>query len=239
MVDHYNDYAQFYDKGTTTDIDSKVNLLRSVIKRLSPNAVSFLELACGTGNILAQFKDEYNVTGLDLSPNMVMIAQAKLPNVVFHIEDMTSFTLAEKFDVIICVFDSVNHLLLFEQWESLFDRAKLHLNEDGVFIMDVNTISKLERFSGLPESKLELRNGYQVAKIVKGKEGIYHWHLDIYEPQNDDTGKVTRNIIPETAFPLERIKDSLAVRFSFVELFTPNDTEPSESVDRVYFACKI
>lgn len=73
---------------------------------------------------------------------MIKVGQGKLPDTKFHTADMTAFKLSEKFDVILCIFDSVNHLLTFDQWEALFDRAKEHLSAGGVFIVDMNTIAK-------------------------------------------------------------------------------------------------
>lgn len=58
---------------------------------------------------------------------------------------MANFELDKKFDVILCIFDSINHLVDFEQWELTFDSVKAHLNDDGVFIVDINTVYKMER----------------------------------------------------------------------------------------------
>ena len=37
---------------------------------------------------------------------------------------MTRFDLGETFDVVLCVFDSINHLVRFSDWERVFDRAR-------------------------------------------------------------------------------------------------------------------
>jgi ubiquinone/menaquinone biosynthesis C-methylase UbiE len=75
MTDHYADYALFYDLGTTTDIAEKVRLIKQTVQKINPSAKDMLELACGTGNVLAQMQPEYTVTGLDLSPEMLDIAR--------------------------------------------------------------------------------------------------------------------------------------------------------------------
>jgi hypothetical protein len=112
----------------------------------------------------------------------------------------------------------------------LFDRVKEHLNDNGVFVVDVNTITKLDMFSTFAPSRLTLEKGYQLAKIVKTEDGIYHWKLNIHMPQKDGTEKITENDIPE---------DALRKRFRNVERFTPDGKEPDESAFRVYFACSI
>jgi predicted TPR repeat methyltransferase len=239
MIDHYTDYANFYDQGTTTDITSKVDLVRQKINQYSPNAKNLLELACGTGNILAQLVDEYAVTGIDLSPNMLKIAREKLPDAELHVADMTDFNLGKKFDVIICLFDSVNHLLSFEQWKALFNRAEEHLSDTGVFIMDINTIAKMDKFSSYPASRQEMGEDYQIAKIIKSDDSVYHWNLDIHKQRKDGSYQVIKSNIPEVTFPLTKVEAALACCFGIVDAFTPDGAEANELAYRVYYACKV
>jgi hypothetical protein len=57
---------------------------------------------------------------------MLEVAAAKLPGVPLVEADMTQFELGERFDVVLCVYDSINHLLEFGQWEAVFDRVHEH-----------------------------------------------------------------------------------------------------------------
>ena len=76
---------------------------------------------------------------------MLSIARKKLPHVRFYRKDMVRFDLGRKFDVIICVFDSINHVLKFADWQKIFRNAARHLEDDGLFLFDINTQAKLER----------------------------------------------------------------------------------------------
>lgn len=239
MTDSYENFAEFYDQGASTNISEKVALLKQKIKQLNPNATSILELACGTGNILVELAGEFEVVGLDLSPSMLKVAQRKAPNAELHIADMTNFNLGRKFDAIICIFDSINHLLSFEQWEAAFKQAKKHLNADGVFLFDVNTIKKLEDFSRLPASQTEFETGYQIAKITSENSGVYNWNLEVHIPQDTGNEKIIQNVIPEVAFPIERILAALKLQFNTTEMFTPDGATADEEAYRVYFACKV
>ena len=133
MIDSYKFYASDYDVGTTTNIAATTDLIKRSVKKYNPDATTMLELASGTGNVIERLMHDFDMTGIDLSPAMIEVAQKKLPNIEMHVADMTSFKLNKKYDVIICVFDSVNHLATFEDWESLFDRVAEHLSESGVF----------------------------------------------------------------------------------------------------------
>jgi predicted TPR repeat methyltransferase len=76
-------------------------------------------------------RPEYEVTGLDVSAPMLKVAAAKLPGVPLVEADMTQFELGERFDVVLCVYDSINHLLEFGQWEAVFERVHEHLDRGG------------------------------------------------------------------------------------------------------------
>lgn len=237
MTEHYSDYAQFYDEGTKTDVASKVHLIKEMIERNRPAAKTLLELACGTGNVLALLENDYEVTGLDLSPQMLELAAKKLPEVELYEADMTNFKLGKKYDAVICVFDSVNHLLSYDQWEALFDRVNEHLNENGIFIMDVNTSAKLEKYSTLPPARTELNEGYQISEIKKDKHNVYHWIMDVHIPQTDGKEKIIHSDIPEVAFSLDQIEESLRIRFKTVKRIALEETETDEQAFRVYFTC--
>lgn len=86
-----------------------------------PHASSLLELGCGTGTNLAGLPELASLTGLDASPEMLAVARLKVPAATFLEGDMAAFDLGRQFDVVICVFDTLNHLASFDRWTSLFD----------------------------------------------------------------------------------------------------------------------
>lgn len=135
------------------------------------------------------------------------------------------------------MFDSVNHLPTFEDWELLFDRVGEHLSESGVFIMDCNTIAKLEKFITLAPFRLDFEGGYQMAKITKDAQGVYHFSIDVHKQSDDGKSVVSKSDIPEVVYPLQQIKSALERRFKNVEMFNSEDAAADESDFRVYFSC--
>jgi len=240
-TDYYNEFAKYYDDGTSTDNVSKTEFLENIIQRHNSSAKSVLEIACGTGNVLGPLSEHYEVTGLDLSPMMLSIAKAKLPNLTFLEGDMTSFELGKKFDVILCIFDSINHLVDFKQWESTFDRVKAHLNSGGIFIVDINTIYKMDRFAAFRPMYEVVKDNYHLINIIKLREGVYSWNIDVFSPSDGGAAmyKLSRTSIPISAYPHEQIEQSLKERFSKVELSTPDNKPIDDKTDRIYFSCKL
>ena len=115
----YDLFAPYYD-AVTGDSSTETTFIDSVIKHAHPQPVTLLEVACGTGGITASLAGKYQVAGLDISPEMLAVARKKLPaGIPLHLADMSSFELDAKFDVVICIYHGINHLLSFSDWKGL------------------------------------------------------------------------------------------------------------------------
>jgi SAM-dependent methyltransferase len=101
---------------------------------------SVLDLGCGTGNsTFPFFAKGYHTLGLDASAEMLEVARQKLPPVTFIEADFTTFDLAERFDLVVSVFDSMNNLLDEQDFVRTARRVLEHLTLGGFFVFDVNT----------------------------------------------------------------------------------------------------
>ncbi|MEE9264757.1 MAG: class I SAM-dependent methyltransferase [Vicinamibacteria bacterium] len=83
MVNHveryYRLHARFYDATRWAFLFGREELLRQVAHRLTPQRV--LEVGCGTGRNLPRLTELYpeaNLTGVDLSPDMLAKAERTL-----------------------------------------------------------------------------------------------------------------------------------------------------------------
>jgi predicted TPR repeat methyltransferase len=95
--------------------------------------------------MLNYLQRHYEVSGLDTSSRMLSIARKKVPRAKLFQQDMVAFHIDDRFDVICCVFDSINHVTCFSDWKKVFAGAREHLSPGGCFIFDINTQRKLER----------------------------------------------------------------------------------------------
>lgn len=132
-------YAMYYDLfNNSKDYTKEVSFLDQTFKKYGKNVKSLLDLGCGTGihdNMLS--KKGYTVTGLDLSPEMIKIANSrKEKNTEFVVGDMSNFDLSKKFDAVISMFAAFGYLTKNEQIASALESIKKHLNPGGLFIMD-------------------------------------------------------------------------------------------------------
>lgn len=137
---YYKNFSKIYDKFMKhCNYDEWSSEIEELIKRYNPDAKNLLDLGCGTGETLIRLKEKFSCEGLDLSEDMLKIAHKKLKNsgVPLFLGDMREFDTRKKYDVIISLFDTVNHLTSLEDLDDLFKSVKNSLNDDGIYIFDV------------------------------------------------------------------------------------------------------
>ena len=228
----YNAFAQFYDSVIGTRTESA--WIRQRIEKHTPRASSLLELGCGTGSVLAGLSSVPSLTGLDLSPHMLAIARAKVPAARFIEADMATFELGEQFDVIICVFDTLNHLLVFDAWISLFDHVREHLTDGGLFIFDVKTVGVL-RYGDRPPLVQDLDGNTMIMNVEPAGDDLWAWDIRVFERLDGDRFALCHERICELGVKLSQITNALSQHFELIEQTDPAGGEPDDESDRAYF----
>ena len=148
----YERFGRFYD-AVMGDRRRAAAQVTELIRAAKPGAKNVLELGCGTGSILKSLQDHYAVSGLDISARMLSIARKKAPRARFFRQDMVDFRIDHRFDVIFCVFDSINHVRRFSDWKRVFARVRQHLSPgDASFLTSTH--------NGRSNGILPSRHGY-------------------------------------------------------------------------------
>ena len=98
-----------------------------------------LDLCCGTGQLAEVLVDRgYRVTGIDGSAQMLRYARKNVPDVEFILDDARSFRLRHRYDAVVSVFDSLNHVSSIEDLARVFRRVHAALKNSGLFLFDLN-----------------------------------------------------------------------------------------------------
>ncbi len=139
---------------------------------------SVLDLACGTGNLTRQLVNQnLELTGLDASAEMLQVAAERLPDVEWVQGDLRTFELGRTFDLITCVFDSLNNLTHDGDLLRALRRTRAHLNPGGLLAFDVNTrLGVRELWEGDSIEGLE--------DLPGGAQVHYHWSHR-HDPEQD------------------------------------------------------
>ncbi len=94
---------------------------------------TLLHLGCGGGRNDYTFKKYFDVTGVDLSEEMLRLARELNPEVSYHTGDMRSLRLRSTFDSVTAP-DSLNYMKTEEDLQRTFLTAYEHLKPGGVFL---------------------------------------------------------------------------------------------------------
>lgn len=142
----YTTLAPLYDHlMADVDYDAWADYIDEILQIHHPFAENVLELACGTGTLALSLEEfgYYRITGTDMSPEMIKIAQQKASRnnseVHFRTMNFLDIDIGQTFDAIYSVFDSVNYLHQPEQILAMLNQCARILNPRGLLIFDFST----------------------------------------------------------------------------------------------------
>jgi ubiquinone/menaquinone biosynthesis C-methylase UbiE len=182
-MDFYKKFAKYYDSfySSQKNYKAETERIRTIIKkRKLARGRDMLDAACGTGNHIKYFKKYFNVTGLDINPEMLKIARQKYPDVKFIRDDMRTFRINKQFDIIVCLFSSIGHLKTYANLEKAVRNFSKHLKPGGVVIMEPfidpeKCIDNILDAFIIDETELKLVR-MNTGKI-KGNTVVYDFHV--------------------------------------------------------------
>jgi SAM-dependent methyltransferase len=230
----YTGFARFYDR-IMGDRTPEIDRIRAYISRHLPGARTLLELGCGTGALLAGLAGSYSVTGVDRSLEMLSLAARAVPDARLAQADIQAMDLPDRFDVVICMFDTLNHVTTVDGWLAVFRGAYQHLSDGGLFIFDVNTTGRLRRLCYAPPYFDEFDDTMVVMTVKPGRDALVLWETRIFQHQVDDVYKLYHERIHELGVPLAQIHAALAERFELLEEESLDGSPVSDQSDRVFF----
>lgn len=139
------EYAAHYDGlYQTKDYVKECDLIEEIIQ-LHSNIESqlILDIGCGTGgHAIELIKRKYEVTGVDLSPHMLKVAEIKTKALELQANnrwicgDIRNFDTGIKYDVCIMMFSVIGYLLTNEDILIAFRNIRKHMKPGGVLIFD-------------------------------------------------------------------------------------------------------
>ena len=165
----------------------------------------------------------------------VFVARKKVPRSKLFRQDMVDFKIDGGFDVIICVFDSINHVRRFSDWRKVFAAVSRHLLPGGCFIFDINTQRKLERLIAGPPWVHRFGRNLLIIDVTALPNGRSNWHINVFEHLNRSRYALHEEDIVEASFPLPQVVAALRSLYVRVRVIDPDRSRPSAKSERLFF----
>ncbi len=246
MTEQYETLAAYYDR-IMSDIDygAWCDFYENCFTTYSDGVKKILDLACGTGSITVPMaKRGYQMTGIDLSGEMLTLAQKKADDervrIRFSEQNMALFDAGQGYDAAICSFDGYNYLLKPDDVRSSFEKVMESLREGGLFIFDVSTPYKYEHILADNAYVYEYDDLFlSWQNYYRKKAGLCDFYLTFFI-ENGGTWRRMDETQRQRRYPLASLRKMLA-EAGFEVLDTVSGLafeEMEKESERAYFICR-
>jgi ubiquinone/menaquinone biosynthesis C-methylase UbiE len=244
----YQQFAYLYDElMKDAPYDQWVQFVKDRRVKYGVAGTRLLDLACGTGELTLRFaQDDFQVTGVDLSEDMLAVAQAKAEEagmrIPFFQQNMIDLQGQAEYDVIGIFCDSLNYLRTEEEVIATFSNVFQHLANEGIFIFDVHSIYKI--------AHLFINQTY-----ASSDEGVsYIWNSFAGEHPNSVEHELSFFVLEERTGKYERFDELhfqrtytvqqysnwlIEAGFELLEVSADfENTEPHSQSERIFFIAR-
>lgn len=207
-----------------------------------------LDLGCGTGSMtLALTSLGYDMTGVDISPEMLDIARERAEalrvsdKILWLLQDMTDFELYGTVDIAVSCLDSINHLSGRGEVDRCFSLVHNYLSPDGIFIFDINGRAKFEKVYGDNTYTYETDEGIVIwQNEYNPSTRLCNFYITAFTEQPDGRYVRKDEVQRERMYTLKSIKRKLSLAgFEFLGAYSDyNLTEATDADERIYIAAR-
>ena len=243
-MEAYTEFAQEYDR--FMDNVPYEAWCEGISKILTEHGISeglVLDLGCGTGTMTRLLRQKgYDMIGVDASAEMLEIARNHPDEGILYLQqDMREFELYGTVAAVVCVCDSLNYLLEEEDLAEVFSLVHNYLDQNGVFIFDMNTIHKYRDLIGdatICENREEgsfiwenyfdegeMVNEYDLTLFIRDEDGRYSKYEETHYQKAFEISEV-----------LKAVKEAGMELVAVYDAFTREPVK--ETSDRVYFVVR-
>ena len=128
-------YDQIYH--AKKDYLSEAKQLKQIINEFKQSSGNqLLDVGCGTCSHWPGLKDEFELEGVDKSEQQIAAARKKFPGKNLIVGDMLDFKMNKAYDVIICLFGSIQYVVSLKNLKQAISNMANHLKPGGLLILE-------------------------------------------------------------------------------------------------------
>lgn len=205
-----------------------------------------LDLGCGTGSVTELLaKSGFDMIGIDNSEEMLEIAMEKREasglDILYLLQDMREFELYGTVKGVVSICDSMNYILEDEDLLEVFRLVHNYLDNEGIFIFDMNTMYKYEEIladNTFAEDREE--SSFIWENFYDEEEEINQYDLSLFVKEDDGRYRKYEETHLQRAYVREDVEE--LIKESGLELLHVYDAFtrelPAEDSERIYFVCR-
>ena len=242
----YETFAFVYDEVMDTALYQQ--WLAFSKRHLPENTTRLLELGCGTGALACEFaKEQYEVTALDLSEEMLMMASKRAAEENVSIQlvqgDMMDLSEIGTYEAITCFSDSLCYMPNRQAVQEVFDAVYRTLEPGGTFIFDVHSLYQIQEV--FPEYSYHYQTddfAFLWDSYPGEKEHSIEHFLTFFVQENEGELLFSRydELHKERTYSLDNYTMMLEnANFTDIQVFADfTDEKPTETSKRWFFVCR-
>ncbi len=205
-----------------------------------------LDLGCGTGSVTELLaKSGFDMIGIDNSEEMLEIAMEKREksrfDILYLLQDMRAFELYGTVKGVVSICDSMNYILEDEDLLDVFRLVHNYLDNEGIFIFDMNTMYKYEEIlSDKTFAEDREESSFIWENYYDEEEAINQYDLSLFVREEDGRYRKYEETHLQRAYEQDRVE--ALIKESGLELLHVYDAFtrdlPAEDSQRIYFVCR-
>ena len=215
-MEAYTEFATVYDTFMdNVPYEAWKKYLVDILKAEGINDGLLLELGCGTGRMTRLLAAEgYDMIGVDNSEEMLSVAREytmENTEILYLLQDMREFELYGTIRAVVSVCDSMNYILEEADLREVFSRVHEYLEEDGIFIFDLNTVYKYRDLLGettIAENREE--GSFIWENYFDEESAVNEYDLTLYIREDGETYRRFEEVHYQRAYDLKTIGRLLA-----------------------------
>lgn len=246
-MEAYSGFAKVYDLFMDNiPYEEWTDYVKDLLKEEGIENGILLDLGCGTGSVTELLaKAGFDMIGIDNSEEMLDIAMEKREesglDILYLLQDMREFELYGTVKGVVSICDSMNYILEDEDLLEVFRLVHNYLDNEGIFIFDMNTVYKYEEIladNTFAEDREE--SSFIWENYYDEEDEINQYDLSLFVQEEDGRYRKYEETHLQRAYSRERVEE--LIEESGLDLLHVYDAFtrkiPAEDSERIYFVCR-